>query len=57
VLAKYLALQDSEILQKAYDDGITDEILPTKQYPTLEGIKNILAPLAENDAKAKAGQT
>lgn len=56
VLAKYLALQDSEILQKAYEDGTTDEILPTKQYPTLEGIKNILAPLAENDAKAKAAK-
>jgi NitT/TauT family transport system substrate-binding protein len=56
LLAKYLALQDKEILQKAYDDGITDEILPTKQYPTLEGIKNILAPLAENDAKAKAAK-
>ena len=56
ILAKYLALQDTEILQKAYDDGTTDEILPTKQYPTLEGIKNILAPLAENDAKAKAAK-
>lgn len=56
LLAKYLALQDQEILQKAYDDGVNDEILPAKQYPTLEGIKNILAPLAENDAKAKAAK-
>ena len=56
LLARYLALQDKEILQKAYDDGTTDEILPAKQYPTLEGIKNILAPLAENDTKAKAAK-
>jgi NitT/TauT family transport system substrate-binding protein len=56
LLAKYLALQDKEILQKAYDDGITDEILPARQYPTLQGIKNILAPLAENDTKARAAK-
>src|SRR4029077_15213878 len=49
VLAKYLALQDKEILQKAYDDGVNDEILPAKQYPTLEGIKKILEPLGETD--------
>ena len=53
VLAKYLTLQEREILQKAYDDGVADDILPAKQYPTLEGIKNILGPMMENDAKAK----
>jgi len=56
VLAKYLALQDKEILQKAYDDGVNDEILPAKQYPTLEGIKKILEPLGETDPKAKAAK-
>jgi NitT/TauT family transport system substrate-binding protein len=56
VLAKYLGLQDREILEKAYDNGITDEILPPKQYPTLEGIKKILEPLAETDPKAKAAK-
>lgn len=56
VLAKYLHLQDKEILQKAYDDGVNDEILPAKQYPTLEGIKQILEPLGETDPKAKAAK-
>jgi NitT/TauT family transport system substrate-binding protein len=56
VLAKYLNLQDKEILQKAYDDGTTDEILPPKQYPTVEGIKKILEPLGETDPKAKAAK-
>src|ERR1700746_1875135 len=56
VLAKYLTLQDREILQKAYDDGVNDEILPPKQYPTLEGIKKILEPLGETDPKAKAAK-
>ena len=56
VLSKYLALQDKEILQKTYEDGVNDEILPPKQYPTLEGIKKILEPLAETDPKAKSAK-
>jgi len=56
VLAKYVALQDKEILERAYADLSSDDRLPPKQYPTLEGIKNILEPLAEKDAKAKAAK-
>jgi NitT/TauT family transport system substrate-binding protein len=56
VLAKYLALQDKEALERTYDDISSDERVPPKQYPTLEGIKNILEPLAENNAKAKAAK-
>jgi NitT/TauT family transport system substrate-binding protein len=56
VLAKYLASSDREILERTYDDLASDEKLAPKQYPTLEGIKNILDPLAENDPKAKAAK-
>jgi ABC-type nitrate/sulfonate/bicarbonate transport system substrate-binding protein len=56
VLAKYLSSPDKEILERTYDDISSDEKIPPKQYPTLEGIKNILQPLAENDAKAKAAK-
>ena len=56
VLAKYLALQDKEILERTYDDISTDDRIPPKQYPTLEGIKNILEPLAETDPKAKTAK-
>jgi NitT/TauT family transport system substrate-binding protein len=56
VLAKYLASTDKEILELTYDDIRSDEKLAPKQYPTLEGIKNILDPLAENDPKAKAAK-
>ena len=56
VLTKYLALQDKEILEKTYDDLSTDDKLPPKQYPTLEGIKKILEPLAQTDPKAKAAK-
>jgi len=56
VLVKYTGLQDKEILERTYDDISTDDRLPPKQYPTLEGIKNILEPLAHTDPKAKAAK-
>ena len=56
VLTKYLALQDKEILERTYDLTSADDKLPPKQYPTLEGIKNILEPLAQTDPKAKAAK-
>jgi NitT/TauT family transport system substrate-binding protein len=56
VLAKYLALQDKEMLQKTYDENSTDDKFPPKQCPTLDGMKSILEPLAETDPKAKAAK-
>jgi NitT/TauT family transport system substrate-binding protein len=56
VLAKYLALQDKEILERTYDGISSDDEIPPKQYPNPEGIKNILEPLAEKDPKAKAAK-
>ena len=56
VLGKYQALDDKEILERTYDDISTDDRLPPKQYPTLEGIKNILEPLAQTDPKAKSAK-
>ena len=56
VLAKYLASPDKEILERTYDDISSDEKLATKQYPSLEGIKNILEPLAGTDPKAKTAK-
>jgi ABC-type nitrate/sulfonate/bicarbonate transport system substrate-binding protein len=56
VLAKYHGSQDKEILERTYDLNSSNEKLPAKQYPTLEGIKNILEPLVQTDAKAKAAK-
>ena len=56
VLAKYLGPQDKDVLEGRYDYIRVDERLPPKQYPTLEGIKNILESLAEADPKAKAAK-
>jgi len=56
ILLKYLGPQDKEVLEKRYDYASADDRLPPKQYPTMEGIKNILASLAETDPKAKTAK-
>ena len=53
VLAKYMAgIKDKDILEKSYDLAVADNMLPRKQYPTLEGIKTILDSLAPKDPRA-----
>jgi NitT/TauT family transport system substrate-binding protein len=57
VLAKYMGgLTDREVLEKTYDRAVAENILPRKQYPTLDGIKMILDTLAEKEPKAKAAK-
>jgi hypothetical protein len=46
-------LTDREVLERTYDRAIAENILPRKQYPTLDGIKMILDGLGEKDPKAK----
>ena len=54
VLAKYLRQkQDRDILQRTYDQSVTDAILPRKQYPDLAGIKTVLDLIGDSKA-AKA---
>ncbi len=54
VLAKYMRnLQDREILEKAYDRAVSEEMLPAKQVPTLDGINTILAGLVKEEPQAK----
>jgi NitT/TauT family transport system substrate-binding protein len=55
VLAKYMqGLNDREVLEKAYDRAVADDMLPRKQYPSLEGIKTVLDTLVERDPRIKA---
>ena len=53
IAAKYLRL---ELLQRTYESSIDQKKLPTKQYPSAEGIKTILDELALKDPKAKAAK-
>lgn len=56
ILAKYLRLDDRELLEKTYDNSISENKLPRKQYPTLEGLKTILDQLGQKDPKARAAK-
>jgi hypothetical protein len=54
VLGKYMAgIKDRGVLEKSYDLAVADNMLPRKQYPTLEGIKTILEAFAEKDSRAR----
>jgi len=57
ILTKYFRGNvERDILQKTWELLTEGTLLPRKQYPTMEGIKFILAPLAEKDPKAKAAK-
>ena len=51
-MARALALSDKELLDRTYDGAIAEHKLPAKQYPTLEGLKTILA----SEPKAKGSK-
>jgi NitT/TauT family transport system substrate-binding protein len=54
VLAKYMqGLSDRDVLEKAYDRAVAEDMLPRKQYPSLEGIKTVLDTLV-GDPRIKA---
>ncbi len=56
-LIKYMGWGvEREILEKTRDDLLTEALLPKKQYPSLEGLKTVLAPLAEQDPRARAAK-
>jgi ABC-type nitrate/sulfonate/bicarbonate transport system substrate-binding protein len=55
ILTKYFRGNvERDILEKTWELLTEGTLLPRKQYPTMEGIKFILAPLAEKDPKARA---
>jgi hypothetical protein len=58
VLAKYLRQKlDKEILQRTYDQAVTETILPRKQYPDLAGVKTVLDLIGDSKAvKARPEQ-
>jgi NitT/TauT family transport system substrate-binding protein len=56
-LAKYFGGKvERDILEKSWELLIGGNMLPKKQYPSLEGLKFILAPLAEKNPKARAAK-
>jgi ABC-type nitrate/sulfonate/bicarbonate transport system substrate-binding protein len=54
VLEKYLGtIKDRDVLERSYDRSVTDDKLPPRPYPSLEGIKTILDGMAKTDPKLK----
>lgn len=47
---------DRDILEKTWENLLTEALLPKKQYPSLEGLKTVLEDVAERDPKAKAAK-
>ena len=57
VLTKYFRRNvERDIVEKSWALLVDGNLLAKKQYPSLEGLKFILAPLAEKNAKAKAAK-
>src|SRR5437867_9212992 len=57
VLSKYFGGNvERDILEKSWELLTEENMLPKKQYRTFAGLKFILAPLAEKDARAKAAK-
>ncbi len=57
VLRKYFRGNvEPDLLEKTWELLTERAMFPKKQYPTIDGLKFILAPLAEKDARAKAAK-
>lgn len=56
VAAKYLRLNDPELLKRTYESSTDENKLPMKQYPTVEGLKIIIDQLASTNPKAKSAK-
>ena len=51
ILAKHIHIDDRDVLERTYENSISDNKLPPKQYPTLEGLKTILDQLGRRIPK------
>lgn len=56
IAAKYLRLEDKELLSRTYESSIEESKLAAKQYPSVDGLKIILDQLGVKDPKAKAAK-
>jgi ABC-type nitrate/sulfonate/bicarbonate transport system substrate-binding protein len=56
IAAKYLRLEDPDLLRKTYESSIDENKLPMKQYPTVDGIKIIIDQMAATNPKAKSAK-
>jgi ABC-type nitrate/sulfonate/bicarbonate transport system substrate-binding protein len=55
-LGKHMPGVEREILEKSYENVMTDTLYSKKQYPSLEGLKTVLDEIAERDPRAKTAK-
>ena len=54
-LSKYMGSGlEREMLEKSYENVMTEALYPKKQYPSLEGLKTVIEDVAERDPRAKS---
>jgi len=57
VLGKYMGSNlDREVLEKSWENVMTEAFYPKKQYPSLEGLKTVIDEIAERDPRAKSAK-
>ena len=56
IAAKYLRLEDKELLQRTYESSIDEKKLPAKQYPSVAGLKTIIDQISATNSKAKSAK-
>jgi ABC-type nitrate/sulfonate/bicarbonate transport system substrate-binding protein len=47
---------ERDILEKTYENVLSERFYPKKQYPSLEGLKTVLDDIAERDPRAKTAK-
>src|ERR671923_681020 len=56
-LGKYMGSgSDREVLEKSYENVMTEAFFPKKQYPSLAGLKTVLEDIAERHSRARAAK-
>jgi len=55
VLAKYLRVDDKEVLEETYDTLVT-MLMPEKPYPTIKGVQTILREFGTKDPAARSAR-
>lgn len=55
ILAKYLRIDDKEVLDETYET-IISSLMPEKPYPTVKGIQTILRELGSKDPAARSAR-
>jgi ABC-type nitrate/sulfonate/bicarbonate transport system substrate-binding protein len=55
-LSKHMPGVERDILEKSYENVMTETLYSKKQYPSLEGLKTVIDEVAERDPRAKSAK-